>query len=272
LNEAALLAARRNRTAVTAQEAREAVDKVKYGKERRSLEVDENEKRTTAYHESGHAIVGLVVKNADPVDKVTIIPRGLSLGATHFMPKKNRLSYWKKELTDQLAVLMGGRAAEEVFVGDISSGAQMDITQATRLARSMVCEWGMSPLGTVAYDERNENGMYLGTNNVADRTYSEETAKQIDSEVRKMLDLAHTQALEIIHANQTKVELMTQMLMEFETLDREDIQEIILGNWDIKKKKARLKATEDLQKKSEIVPSSKESSRPTSDSPAPQQA
>ena len=136
---------------------------MRYGKERRSLEIDENEKRTTAYHESGHAIVALVVKHADPVDKVTIIPRGLSLGATHFMPKKNRLSYWKKELIDQLAVLMGGRAAEEIFVGDISSGAQMDITQATRLARSMVCEWGMSEsLGTVAYDERNDSGAYLG--------------------------------------------------------------------------------------------------------------
>jgi cell division protease FtsH len=142
LNEAALLAARRNRSAVTAQEAKEAVDKVKYGKERRSLEIDENEKKTTAYHESGHAIVALIVKSSDPVDKVTIIPRGMSLGATHFMPKKNRLSYWRKELVDQLAVLMGGRAAEEIFVNDMSSGAQMDITQATRLARSMVCEWG----------------------------------------------------------------------------------------------------------------------------------
>src|SRR5260221_7270524 len=118
--------------------------------------MDENEKRTTAFHESGHAIAGLIVERADPVDKVTIIPRGLSLGATHFMPKKNRLSYWRKELLDQLSVLMGGRVAEEIFVGDISSGAQMDITQATRLVRSMVCEWGMTDeLGTVAYDERS---------------------------------------------------------------------------------------------------------------------
>ena len=117
---------------------------MRYGKERRSLEIDQNEKRTTAYHESGHAVVALTVKHADPVDKVTIIPRGLSLGATHFMPKKNRLSYWKTELLDQLAVLMGGRVAEEIFVGDMSSGAQMDITQATRLVRSMVCEWGMT--------------------------------------------------------------------------------------------------------------------------------
>ena len=124
LNEAALLAARKGRSAVTGSDAAEACDKVRYGKERRSLEIDVGEKKTTAYHESGHAVVALCVQHSDPVDKVTIIPRGLSLGATHFMPKKNRLSYWRKELLDQLAVLMGGRVAEELFVGDISSGAK----------------------------------------------------------------------------------------------------------------------------------------------------
>ncbi|MDE3048214.1 MAG: ATP-dependent zinc metalloprotease FtsH, partial [Verrucomicrobiota bacterium] len=131
LNEAALLAARVGRSAVTSAEVREAADKVRYGKERRSLEMDQNEKLTTAYHESGHAIAGLIVKYSDPVDKVTIIPRGFSLGATHFMPTKNRLSYWKKEVLDKLVVLMGGRAAEEIFVQDMSSGAQHDIMQAT---------------------------------------------------------------------------------------------------------------------------------------------
>jgi len=250
LNEAALLAARRGRSAVTEAEAREAVDKVKYGKERRSLEIDENEKLTTAYHESGHAIVGLVVKYADPVDKVTIIPRGLSLGATHFMPKKNRLSYWKKELHDQMAVLMGGRVAEELFVGDVSSGAQMDITQATRLARSMVCEWGMTDaLGTVAYDERSEQGAYLGMQGMHERSYSEETAKFIDSEVRKIIEEGHKRATEIIEENKSKVQLMTEMLMEFETLDRDDVAAIIGGTWDIEKKRARLKVAEELHRK-----------------------
>ena len=268
LNEAALLAARRNRSAVTSQEAREAVDKVKYGKERRSLEIDENEKRTTAYHESGHAIVGLIVKHADPVDKVTIIPRGLSLGATHFMPKKNRLSYWKKELIDQLAVLMGGRAAEEIFVGDMSSGAQMDITQATRLARSMVCEWGMSPLGTVAYDERSEGGMYLGAQQMNEKSYSDETAQKIDAEVRKMIDEAHEKAIEIINTNRDKVELMTQMLMEFETLDKEDVLEISNCTCDIEKKRARMKAAEELNRK--FHTGTKESPKATPDSPEPQ--
>lgn len=251
LNEAALLAARRGRTAVTSAEAREACDKVRYGKERRSLEIDEGEKKTTAYHESGHAIVGLSVKYADPVDKVTIIPRGVSLGATHFMPKKNRLSYWKKELLDQLAVLMGGRVAEEIFVGDVSSGAQMDITQATKLTRAMVCEWGMTDnLGTVAYDERNESGVYLGMPGTQERSYSEETAKFIDNEVRKIIDEAHLRATEIIKANKDKVQLMTDMLIEFETLDRQDVEDISKGAWDIERKRERLKLAEELQKKS----------------------
>jgi cell division protease FtsH len=250
LNEAALLAARRGRAAVTSIDVEEACDKVRYGKERKSLELDQSEKRTTAYHESGHAIVALVVKNADPVDKVTIIPRGLSLGATHFMPKKNRVSYWKKELIDQLAVLLGGRAAEEVFVGDISSGAQMDITQATRLVRSMVCEWGMNEkLGLVAYDERSESGQYLGMPSYQEKSYSEETAKRIDEEVLKLLNEAHDRALQLVEENRDKVELMTNMLMEFETLDREDIQDIMKGEWSVEKKRARLKLSEEAQRK-----------------------
>lgn len=254
LNEAALIAARKGRTAVTPQEIFEARDKVLYGKERRSLEIDENEKRTTAYHEAGHTIVGLVVENSDPIDKVTIIPRGLSLGATMFMPKKNRVSYWKKEIHDKLAVLMGGRCAEEIFVGDISSGAQQDIERATALARSMVCEWGMSDkLGAVAYDERNEHGQYLGMSNYHEKKYSEETAKAIDVEVKKILDDAHDSARKIIEERREQVELMTQMLIEFETLDSVDIQEIVENRWDIERKRQRLKDAEELHKKSGIT-------------------
>lgn len=249
LNEAALLAARKGRAAVTAQDAIEACDKVRYGKERRSLEIDNQEKRTTAIHESGHAIIGLVVKNGDPVDKVTIIPRGLSLGATHFMPTKNKLSYWRKELTDRLAILMGGRVAEEIFVGDVSSGAQMDISQATRLVRSMVCEWGMTDaLGPVALDERSEAGQYLGMNQYSERNYSEETARRIDTEVRAILEAANKKAHEILETNRDKVILMTDMLMEFETLDRQDIDEIMRGEWNTDKKRARVKAEAELQK------------------------
>lgn len=255
LNEAALLAARKGRSAVTAQETAEARDKVLYGKERRSLEIDQNEKRTTAYHESGHAIVGLVVKHSDPVEKVTIIPRGLSLGSTMFLPKKNRVSYWKNEIHDQLAVLMGGRCAEEIFLGDVSSGAQQDIERATQLARSMVCEWGMSDkLGAVSYDERSESGQYLGMNNYHERKHSEKVAEEIDDEVRKILDAARESATQIIKDHKAQVELMTEMLMEFETLDQEDVQKIISNEWSIEDKRARLKKADELHKKAPATP------------------
>lgn len=248
LNEAALLAARRCRTAVTAQETVEARDKVLYGKERRSLEMDENERRTTAYHEAGHAVVGFSVIHADPVDKVTIIPRGMSLGSTMFLPKKNRVSYWKNELKDQLAVLMGGRCAEEIFIKDVSSGAQQDFERATQLARSMVCEWGMSDkVGTVAYDERTETGPY-GMSHY-EKKYSEETARAIDIEVRSLLDTAHASASKILIEKKEKVELMTKMLLEFETLDAEDVRRILNDEWDVEEKKIRLKKADELHKK-----------------------
>ena len=250
LNEAALLAARKGRSAVTSVEVKEACDKVRYGKERRSLEMDEKEKLTTAYHESGHAITGLVVKHSDPVDKVTIIPRGFSLGATHFMPKKNRLSYWKKEILDQLIVLMGGRAAEELFVKDMSSGAQHDILQATKIARSMVCEWGMSDeLGAVSYDEKSESGQYLGMSNYHEKHYSNETATKIDAVVKELIDTAHKEAIRILEENKDKVQLMTDMLMEFETLDAIDVKEIMDGTWSSEAKRNRLKLAQDLQMK-----------------------
>lgn len=250
LNEAALLAARKNRTAVTMQDINEARDKVLYGKERKSLEMDTEEKKTTAYHESGHTIVALSLEHADPVDKVTIIPRGLSLGATMFLPEKNRVGYWKNELHHRLAVLMGGRCAEEIFVKDVSSGARQDFVMATNLARSMVCEWGMSDkLGPVTYDERSDSGYYLGMSNYHERSYSESTAKEIDNEVKQILDAAHKKAYDIIIQCKDQVELMTQMLMEFETLDAEDVKKILNNQWSADDKRAKLKAQEEAYKK-----------------------
>jgi cell division protease FtsH len=249
LNEAALLAARRNRTAVTDEELAESRDKVLYGKERRSLELDENEKETTAYHESGHAIVSLHVDNADPVDKVTIIPRGFSLGATFFLPRKNRVSYWKKELIDQLAVLMGGRAAEEILVHDISSGAKQDIDQATQIARSMVCEWGMSDsMGVVSYGEKSDQG-YYGIGGHYERHYSEDTAKAIDDEVRQLLDTAYVRAKDIINEFEHQVELMTRMLMKYESLSDVDVEEIGKDTFNEEELRNRRKAAEELHKK-----------------------
>ena len=258
LNEGALLAARRGRMAVTAQEMKEACDKVRFGKERRSLEMDEEEKRTTAYHETGHAIAGLVVEHSDPVDKVTIIPRGFSLGATHFMPKKNRLSYWKKEVLDQLIVLMGGRAAEELYVGDMSSGAQHDISQATKLARSMVCEWGMTDLGTVSYDERSESGQYLGQSGPQAKVYSDETAEKIDKEVNRLILEAHDKAIDLLKEYEPQVQLMTDMLMEFETLDAEDVKKIMDNTWNTEEKRERIKAQDGLQRISPPPPPPKQ--------------
>ena len=248
LNEAALMAARKGRKAVTQDDALAACDKVRFGKERKSMQLDDAEKKTTAYHESGHAVVALVVKHADMVEKVTIIPRGVSLGATYFVPKQNRVSYWRKELLDQLAVLMGGRVAEELFIGDICSGAQMDIAQATRLARAMVCEWGMTDaLGMVAYDERTDQNQYLMPG-ASERNYSPETSKLIDAEVKKLIDEAYILATGILKKHEPEVQLMADMLMEFETLDKVDLDHMMAGTWSRDEKQKRIDAIEDAQK------------------------
>jgi len=255
LNEAALLAARKGRTAVTEPDIFEARDKVLYGKERRSLEVDAQEKKTTAYHESGHTIVSAHSKHADPIDKVTIIPRGYSLGSTLFVPKKNRLSYWKRELLDQLAVLMGGRVAEELFVGDISSGAKQDIERATQIARSMVCEWGMSDiLGTVTYDERSENGQLLGLTGWKEKMYSEKTAQEIDAEIRKLLDEAYARAKTIMIENKDVAEQMSAALIEFETLDSEDVAKMVRREWNPEEKKTKITNHAAAHIKPEVTP------------------
>ncbi len=269
LNEAALLAARRNRSAVTMDEMREAKDKVVYGKERRNLEIDRQERQSTAYHESGHALVGSLVEHVDPIDKVTIIPRGFSLGSTMVLPKKNRVTYWKKELVDQIAFLMGGRAAEEIFLGDVSNGAKNDIERATQLARSMVCEWGMSDkLGTVTYDERSDNGQYLGLGGFREKMYSEETAQEIDHEVRQLLDAAYDHAKKLIQDNKAVIETMAAMLMEFETLDAQDVEKIVKGSWDIEEKRGKLKESLEKAKKSTPPPPPKEALEDNGSSPS----
>ncbi len=249
LNESALLAARRGRSAVTASETIESCDKVRFGKERRSLEMDKQEKYSTACHEAGHTIIGLIVKNSDPVDKVTIIPRGFSLGATHFLPKKNKLNYWKKELLDQLCIMMGGRIAEEIFLSDVSSGAQQDIVEATKLARAMVCKWGMSDeLGVVAYDKK-EGANYYSLNNNPNNQYSEVTAEKIDKAISDIIKEAYKKATDLIKENKDKVLLIAEMLIEFETLDAQDLKEIIEDDWNSDKKREKMLKLERLHKK-----------------------
>lgn len=244
LNEAALRAVRVDHDFVTDEDLDYAADKVRFGKERRSFEMTQEEIKRTAYHEAGHAVVGVLLKHCDPVEKVTVIPRGMALGATYTLPKGNRVGYWRDELDDIMAMIMGGRAAEEIFLGNISSGAQSDISRVSHLARSMICEWGMSPkLGAIAYDERSESGRYLGGSESSAKGYSEETAKMIDEEIRALVQTSHAKALELLNEHKKQVELMAASLVEFETIDAADVEAIMKLQFDAEAKRKKL--TED---------------------------
>lgn len=227
INEAALLAARRNADAILQDDLHEAVEKVRWGRERRSLAMSEKQKRITAYHEAGHAILNVLLEHTDPLHKVSIIPRGPALGVTMFLPTEDRYGFEKKRVTDLLCVTMGGRVAEEIFLGDVSSGASGDIKQATWFARKMVCEWGMSPiLGMVQYGDQ-EDHVFLARDIARSRGYSEATAQEIDGEIRKIVNGAYQRAVDIITANREKVELIARALLEYETLDAVHVREII---------------------------------------------
>ncbi len=227
INEAALLAARRGLKAITLAELEEARDKVRWGKERRSLAMSDKEKENTAYHEAGHALLCELVKNMDPLHKVTIIPRGPSLGSTMYLPTEDKYTHRKNELLDRLVVIMGGRVAEELIFGDVTNGARGDIGQATNIARKMVCEWGMSEkMGMVEYG-KNDDYVFLGSNLGQGREYSEATAQEIDNEVRKLCDDAYVRAVKLLTASRDKLEAIAKALLEYETLDGKQIREII---------------------------------------------
>jgi cell division protease FtsH len=227
VNEAALLAAKHNKEEVTQAELEEARDKVRWGRERRSMAMTEEEKRATAYHEAGHALLNVVLPNTDPLHKVSIIPRGPALGVTMYLPEKDRYTNWKKEILDKIIVIMGGRVAEEVFLGDVSNGASSDIQQATWYAKKMVCEWGMSEkLGMVQYGEESAMS-FLGRDLGHSRGYSEATAREIDSEVLVLVNTAYARADELIRAHRDAMEKITLALLEYETLDGKHIKDII---------------------------------------------
>src|SRR6478735_793226 len=227
INEAALLAARRNLKGITLAELEEARDKVRWGKERRSLALSEKEKTNTAYHEAGHALLLELLEHTEPLHKVTIIPRGPSLGSTMWLPLEDKYTQRRNELLDDLVVSMGGRVAEEIVFGDVTSGARGDIQMATRLARKMVCEWGMSEkMGMVEYGE-HEDYVFLGRDISRARDYSEATAEQIDQEVRKLVDDAYGRAKDILLANREKLEVIAKALLEYETLDGVQIRDVI---------------------------------------------
>ncbi|HLL77830.1 MAG TPA: ATP-dependent zinc metalloprotease FtsH [Pyrinomonadaceae bacterium] len=228
VNEAALNAARYNKKIVMQGDFELAKDKVLMGAERRSMVITNEEKRVTAYHEAGHTLVGLKVPNADPVHKVTIIPRGMALGLTQQLPEGDRHNYSQEYLLGQIAILMGGRIAEETFLGSITTGASNDIERATELARAMVCEYGMSDLGPLTFGKKEEQ-IFLGREIAQHRDFSEDTAIKIDQEVRKIISDQYERATQIITDNRETMIRLSETLLERETLDGVQIRRIVAG-------------------------------------------
>lgn len=230
VNEAALFAARANKRKVHMLELEKAKDKIMMGAERRSMVMDDNEKKLTAYHEAGHAIVGLSVPEHDPVYKVSIIPRGRALGVTMFLPEQDRYSHSKRRLESQLSSLFGGRIAEELIFGpeSVTTGASNDIMRSTEIARKMVTNWGLSTLGPLTFGEEEEE-VFLGRSMNKHKEMSDRTAQQIDDELRAIIDRNYQRAKEILVAKMDILHLMAQSLIKYETIDFQQIQEIMSG-------------------------------------------
>jgi len=226
LNEAALLAARRGKKKIEMIDVDDAREKVQFGRERRRV-MDDEEKKLTAYHEAGHALVQAVLDDGHlPVHKVTIIPRGRSLGSTMFIPKKDILTQAKKRMLNQIAMGLGGRIAEELVLDDISSGAAGDIKQVTKIARAMVCDWGMSPLGPVAYGDHHDT-VFLGREITRNENISEDTAKKIDEQIFHIIDEQYKRAKQIISEHRPALDKMAEALLEHETIDGKHVLEIL---------------------------------------------
>ena len=229
VNEAALFAGRRNKIKVDQSDFEDAKDKIYMGPERRSMVMHEDEKRATAYHESGHAIVAESLEGTDPVHKVTIMPRGRALGLTWQLPERDRISMYKDQMLNQISILFGGRIAEDLFVGRISTGASNDFERATQIAREMVTRYGMSDkMGPMVYGE-NESEVFLGRSVTHSQNISEYTQQQVDAEIRRILDEQYAVAYKILDENRAKMETMTQALMDWETIDRDQVLEIMAG-------------------------------------------
>jgi cell division protease FtsH len=226
VNEAALAAARQNRKAVLQYDFELAKDKVLMGVERKSLLLTDEEKKNTAYHEAGHALVAAKMPNSDPLHKVTIIPRGMALGVTMQLPTDDRHNYYKNYLETEIAILMGGRIAEELFLNVMSTGAGNDIERATEMARKMVCEWGMSDLGPMTFGKKEEQ-IFLGREIAQHRDYSEDTAIKIDQEVRKLVNAGYTTAKQVISDNRDVLERIARALIEREVLDANEIKLLV---------------------------------------------
>ncbi|MFM2397784.1 MAG: hypothetical protein RLZZ144_1034, partial [Pseudomonadota bacterium] len=230
VNEAALFAARRGKRFVDMDDFEAAKDKIMMGPERRTMIMPEEERRNTAYHESGHALVARLMPKTDPVHKVTIIPRGRALGLTMQLPSEDRYSMDKIRILSTIAVLFGGRIAEEVFMQQMTTGASNDFERATDMARKMVTQWGMSEaLGTMVYGE-NEGEVFLGRSVTTHKNISEASMQKVDAEIRRILDQQYALARQLIEANRDKMEAMTKALLEWETIDADQIDDIMSGN------------------------------------------
>jgi cell division protease FtsH len=228
VNEAALLAARQNRKVVMMYDFELAKDKVLMGAERKSMILTDEEKKVTAYHEAGHALVAALMEHSDPLHKVTIIPRGMALGVTMQLPLDDKHTYSKEYLETRIAIMMGGRAAEELFIGQMTTGAGNDIEQASELARKMVCEFGMSSLGPIAFGKKEEQ-IFLGREINQHRDFSEDTAIKIDQEVRRLVDNGYKAAVNILSRSKDIVRCVADALLERESLDSHEIQALIEG-------------------------------------------
>jgi cell division protease FtsH len=228
VNEAALWAARQNRKFVLMVDFEMAKDKVLMGVERKSMILSDEEKKNTAYHEAGHALVAAMTPGADPVHKVTIIPRGMALGLTMQLPEADKHTYTKEYLEGMLAVLMGGRTAEELFLGHITTGAGNDIERATDIARNMVCEWGMSEMGPLAYGKKEE-AIFLGREIAQHRDFSEDTALHIDKEVKRIVNEAYGRAHALLSDHRETLEKVALALLEREVLDAVEVKLLMEG-------------------------------------------
>lgn len=229
VNEAALVAARTDKKYLEMEDFEKAKDKVIMGSERKSMVISEEDRKTTAYHEAGHTLVGKLLPGLDPIHKVTIIPRGMALGLTQTLPEKDALSFSKLQAENWIAFAFGGRAAEELIFKDFTTGAANDIERATSLARKMVCEWGMSPLGPLAYEKSDSpifQGMGYGQKS---KDYSESKAQEIDAEISKIINEGYKKAMDIIVANKDVLERITQALLEYETIDGHEVDVLAKG-------------------------------------------
>ncbi|WP_025869286.1 ATP-dependent zinc metalloprotease FtsH [Methylobacillus glycogenes] len=227
VNEAALFAARRNKRTVDMQDFEDAKDKIFMGPERKSMIMREEERRNTAYHESGHAVVAALLPHADPVHKVTIMPRGWALGLTWQLPEHDRISNYKDKMLEEISILFGGRIAEEIFMNQMSTGASNDFERATKIARDMVTKYGMSDsLGTMVYAGNEQDSMF---GSMSSKTVSEATQQKVDAEIRRILDEQYGVARTLLEDNRDKVEVMTAALLEWETIDAEQIDDIMAG-------------------------------------------